>query len=160
MEKSYVKSTCPRCEQGTVLKEIAPLFICKGYSASKTGVDGIAIGFTVNNEAISEYTQLTGKTLNYGVFAIAQAKLGENSVFDENGNAIEGTITADLTSYAFTTFEVKVVGFADDQKALSLAMGAYVVTSKDGVTEYSYLQFGTPKENEKYCFISYNDIAE
>ena len=25
-------------------------------------------------------------------------------------------------------------------------------------TGYSYLQFGTPNENEKYCFVSYNDI--
>ena len=26
-------------------------------------------------------------------------------------------------------------------------------------TEYSYMQFGTPAENEKYCFVSYNDIV-
>ena len=161
MEKSYVKSTCPRCEQGTVLKEIAPLFTCKGYSASKTGVDGIAVGFTVNNEAINEYTQLTGKTLNYGVFAVSQDNLGGNDIFANDGTASEGVISAETTDYHFVAFELKIIGFTtEEHKSAKLAMGAYVVTSKDGVTEYSYLQFGTPEENEKYCFVSYNDIAE
>ena len=38
-------------------------------------------------------------------------------------------------------------------------MGAYVAVTKDGKTEHSYIQSGTPGANEKYCFISYNDIA-
>ena len=140
-------------------KELDALFTCLGYSASKTGVGGIAIGFTVNNEAISEYEDITGKTLNYGVFAVAQTKLGTSNIFDENNNAISSAITADLTSYAFTTFEVKVVGFTDEQKDSKLAMGAYVAVTEGEETEYSYMQVGTPNANEKYCFVSYNDVV-
>ena len=149
---------CANCTEG-VEKDAPKLFTCLGYSASKTGVDGIALGFTVNNEAISEYEDITGKTLNYGVFAIAQTKLGTSNIFDENGNAISSAITAELTAYAFSTFEVKVVGFADDQKSLPLAMGAYVAVTDGETTEYSYMQAGKLNENEKYCFVSYNDIV-
>ena len=38
-------------------------------------------------------------------------------------------------------------------------MGAYVIeTDKEGFASYSYLQSGTPVENEKYAFITYNQI--
>ena len=38
-------------------------------------------------------------------------------------------------------------------------MGAYVAVTEGETTEYSILQSGTPNENEKYCFVSYNDIV-
>ena len=155
-ESKCQNAGCNYVEQS---KELDALFTCLGYSASKTGVGGIAIGFTVNNEAVREYEDITGKTLNYGVFAIAQTKLGTSNIFDENGNAISSAITAELTAYAFSTFEVKVVGFADDQKSLPLAMGAYVAVTEGEETEYSYMQVGTPNANEKYSFVSYNDVV-
>ena len=37
-------------------------------------------------------------------------------------------------------------------------MGAYVGTSKDGATEYAYLQDGIPETGAKYFFASYNDV--
>jgi hypothetical protein len=37
-------------------------------------------------------------------------------------------------------------------------MGAYVSVTDKEVTTYSYMQGGTPLENEKYFFVSYNDI--
>ena len=153
---------CANC--GVEAEIDAPaLFICLGYSGKEFTSAGIAVGFTVNNEAVSEYTRLTGKTVSFGVFAVAQSKLGESNVFDAEGNAIDGSVTADLTAYAYATFEVKVTGFADDQKDLDLAMGAYVKTTKDGVTEHSYMQAtdkGVQGENSNYYFVSYNDIVE
>ena len=161
---NYVEeSICSNgCGKSVAINEIAPLFTCKGYSASLLG-NGIAIGFDVNNVAVEEYEKLTGKTLSYGVFAVAQSKLGEDNVFDENGNAINGSITASLTSYAYAIFEIKVAGFTDEQKSLALAMGAYVKASDGEATEYSYLQAtdkGAQGENSSYYFVSYNDIAE
>ena len=158
-EKSYLRSVCTRCETGTVLKEIAPLFTCLGYSAPEDGRGGIAIGFTVNNVAIAEYEEATGKTLKYGVFAVLQSRLGNNDVFAEDGTVAEGAINADITSYEFALFELKIVGFTDEYKDIKLAMGAYVAVTDGETTEYSYLQSGTPNENEKYCFVSYNDIV-
>ena len=42
----------------------------------------------LSNEAIKEYTEATGKTIKYGVFAISQSNLDGNDVFDENGNKV------------------------------------------------------------------------
>ena len=153
--------SCTRegCGKKVIIETIAPLFNCLGYSASKTGVGGIAVGFTVNNETVKKYEDITGKKLSYGIFAVAQSKLGDSSIFDGNGNAIDGAITANLTSYAFATFEVKVTGFTDAQKSMALAMGAYVKVTDGEAIEYSYLQSETPNANEKYCFVSYNDIV-
>ena len=140
--------------------EKAPaLFTCLGYSAPEDGRGGIAIGFTVNNVAIAEYEEATGKTLKYGVFAVLQDRLGNNDVFADDGTVADGVINADITSYEFVLFELKIVGFTDEYKDVKLAMGAYVAVTDGETTEYSYLQSGTPNENEKYCFVSYNDIV-
>ena len=134
-------------------------FTCLGYSAPEDGRGGIAIGFTVNNVAIAEYEEITGKTLKYGVFAALQSKLKDKDVFAEDGTAAEGVISAEITNYQFVAFELKIVGFTDEQKDTKLAMGAYVAVIDGETTEYSYLQSGTPNENEKYCFVSYNSIV-
>ena len=136
-----------------------PLFTCLGYSTPTDGREGLAIGFSVNNEALNEYKATTDKTFNYGVFAILKDRLGDNDVFAQDGTAIEGSINADITSYEFVAFELRIEGFIDEYKDVKLAMGAYVAETDGETTKYSYLQAGTPAENEKYCFVSYNDIA-
>ena len=136
-----------------------PLFTCLGYSTPTDGREGLAIGFSVNNEALNEYKAVTGKAFNYGVFAVLKDRLGDNNIFGEDGTAIEGSINADITSYEFTAFELIIEGFIDEYKDVKLAMGAYVAETDGETTKYSYLQAGTPAENEKYCFVSYNDIA-
>ena len=141
-------------------EKTTPLFTCLGYSASLTGKTGIVLGFEINDEAVGEYTILTNKTIKFGVFAVSQAKLGENDVFNANGEAVKGAVTADLTGYTNAIFEIKVVGFNDENKESLLAMGAYVAVTDGEATEYSYMQSGTPNENEKYCFVSYNDIVK
>ena len=140
-------------------ENLPALFTCLGYSAPEDGRGGIAIGFTVNNVAIAEYKEATGKTLKYGVFAVLQDRLGDNDVFAEDGTVAEGAINADITSYEFALFELKIVGFTDEYKDIKLAMGAYVAVTDGESTEYSYMQGGEPNENEKYCFVSYNDIV-
>ena len=140
--------------------EKAPaLFTCSGYSAAENGSNGVAIGFKVNTDAIEAYTGTTGKTLKYGVFAVLETRLKDSDIFDKNGTAANGVISAELTAYEFTSFALKIIGFTtDDHKKASIAMGAYVETTKDGVTEYSYMQSGEPANGGKYCFSSYNDI--
>ena len=140
--------------------ESAPvLFTCLGYSTPEDDRTGLTIGFTVNNEALNEYKAVTGKAFNYGVFAILKVRLGDNDVFAQDGTAIEGSINADITSYEFVAFELRIEGFIDEYKDVKLAMGAYVAETDGETTKYSYLQAGTPAENEKYCFVSYNDVA-
>ena len=151
---------CERCEDVNK-DEVAPaLFICLGYSASENGKGGIAIGFTVNNEAIDEYTSITGKSLTYGVFVASQSKLGNNDIFDKEGNKANGVVSVEITNYEFAVFELKVVGFTDENKDKALAMGAYVKATDGENAEYSYMQDDSKGEfNGKYYLASYNYIV-
>ena len=156
-QSGYIRNSCVRCSSYTE-EALAPLFECLGYSTPESNKSGITIGFIVNNEAIEKYQSLTGKALKYGAFAVAQEKLGTNDIFGENDTVVNGAITAEITSYEFSSFDLKIVGFTDEYKDDKLALGAYIITNNGEANEYSYLQSGTPNENEKYCFVSYNDI--
>jgi hypothetical protein len=54
--------------------EAPALFRCLGYSVAESGTVGIVIGYTVNKAAIAEYTELSEKTVRYGVFVVLQEK--------------------------------------------------------------------------------------
>ncbi|MBQ8840942.1 MAG: hypothetical protein IJ004_06450, partial [Clostridia bacterium] len=95
----------------------------------------------------------------YGVFAIVKDRLGENDIFDEDGNITKGAISANISSYDFDIFELRIVGFAEEQKDIKIAMGGYVTVTDANGTKYSYMQAGTPNENENYVFVSYNDVV-
>ena len=158
-EKSYVKNVCPRCQEGVVIKEINPLFTCLGISASEiNGSYGISVGFKVDSTAIAAYTQETGKTVAYGVFAAAKDMLGTNEIFDKDGDMTDGVLGTDIET-AHSVFEIKVTNIPEDKADVKLALGAYVkVTDGEGTT-YSILQAGTPAANENYYFASYNDVT-
>ena len=140
--------------------ESAPaLFTCLGYSAYEVGGDGIAIGYMVNNEAIDEYTSITGKSLTYGVFVASQNKLGNNDIFDKEGNKANGVVSVEITNYEFVAFELKIVGFTDENKDKALAMGAYAAVTTEGATEYVYMQDAKPDAGAKYSYVTYNGIV-
>ena len=158
LEEGSYKYQCTRCDDIKATKADA-LFTCLGYSAPEFGEGGIAIGFVVNHDSIDQYEKVTNSTVEYGVFAIVKDRLGENDIFDENGNITKGAISANISSYDFDIFELRIVGFAEEQKDIKIAMGGYVTVTDANGTKYSYMQAGTPNENEKYCFVSYNDIV-
>ena len=96
-----------------------------------------------------------------GVFDKVSVKLIAKTVPDAHKicRAVR-LVNAEITNYEFTAFEIKIVGFTDDaQKDIKLAIGAYVAVTDGETTEYSYMQNGDLGENEKYCFVSYNDIV-
>lgn len=150
---------CKVCEVVNTI-ETPAMFTCLGYSAPEDKRGGIAIGFMVNNAAIKEYEEATGKALKYGAFAAAKEKLGNSDIFGSDGKVASNVIAAEISGYEFAMFELKIVGFTDEYKDVKLAIGAYVAESDENGTEYSYLQSGTPDENEKYSFVSYNDIVD
>ncbi len=136
----------------------SPLFVCLGYSSFENGDGGITVGFNTNSTAMTEYTNTTGNSLTYGVFAVSQEKLGDNAIFGENG-AASGVLSADVTIHGFDMFELKIVGFTDAQKSLKLAMGAYVAVTDGEKTTYSYLQDNQRGTFDgRYYFVSYNEI--
>ena len=134
------------------------LFACLGYSAPENGMGGITIGFKVNSTTIENYEEITDVDIKYGVFAASFDKLQGGDIF-ENGVANKNAICAEIKATEFTAFDLKVTGFADDQKDVLLALGAYVATTKDGATEYSYMQDETKGEKTgNYFFVCLNNI--
>ena len=152
--KKIVK--CLDCNSYETEATASPLFSCKGYSIPEYNKCGIALGFKINDAAIYEYEQTSGNDISFGAFAVAQIKIGANELFDENGNVFSNAICVDMTESQFAEFELKITGINDSQKDVALAMGIYAAVSG----KYSYIQCGTPKENEIYSFVSYNDIAQ
>ena len=143
-----------------ILTEKTPaLIVCLGYSAPEYDGNEIAIGFTINNGAITEYEKISGKKLTYGAFAVAKEKLGTNDIFNkDSGDTTSGVVNAEIKSYQYTGFELKIGGFTDANKNVKLALGAYVIATDIKTSEYSYIQYGVIAENEKYAFTSFNEI--
>lgn len=161
MAEGHKEYECDRCGNVNVDEKVPELFICRGYSAPTFGENGgIAIGYSVNSEAITEYELATGKTLKYGVFVVSKNKLGDNDIFGSDGTAADNVIHTEVSSHDYTAFELKVVGFTDEHKDSLLAMGAYVATTDTESTEYSYMQDTSKGEIiGNYCFVSYNDVV-
>lgn len=141
-----------------VTEKMSALFTCLGYSAAEDGKGGIAIGYTVDNIAIAEYTEITDRVLNYGVFVVLKTTLGDGDVFDSNGNKASGVVSSEISMREFEAFELKITGFAPEQYDVLLAMGAYVMVLDGDRIEFSYLQAAAPISGEKYSFVSYSEI--
>jgi len=155
----YIKSNCINCDKENIIEDLGTMIKCLGYSTPENGRGGIAIGFEVDKKAIDIYEEKTGKSVDFGAFAIAQKNLGDNYVLDNDGSAISGAIKAEISNTQIGSFELVITGFKTEvQKAAMLAIGAYVIATKGEEIEISYIQKGTPSEGNKYCFISYNQL--
>ena len=159
-EPSSIKGVCKRCGIEEIRDTIDAMFTCLGYSAPEFGNGGISIGFAANQDSIETYEKETGKTVNYGLFAVSKSKAGSNTVFDENGALLDGAIRTDLTGRGYDLFELRIVGFTkEEHKAAEIAMGGFVAVKDENGTTYSYMQADAPNENENYSYVSYNEIV-
>ena len=137
-------------------ESINPLFTCLGYSTPTGDKTGIVVGFIIDTEAINSYKALTNSTIEYGAFAALEKRINTNDIIDVNGESLPGVIMADVTDKNISALDLKIVGFdTDENKALKIAMGMYVIENGN----ISYLQTYAPEESAKYSFISYNDIV-
>lgn len=153
-----VKNKCTVCNYNTDNRIISPLFTCIGYSIPENGRKQITIGYTVNNDAIADYSAITGKTVKYGVFAVAQDNFTSDEIFASDGTVAKNAVSIELSS-KYAGFEFKITGFKDNQVNKKLALGAYAITSDESSTKYSYMQetlVGDLVGN--YYFVSFNDI--
>lgn len=160
-DKVGVKSVkCLDCDAKVTETKAPALFVCKGYSVPSGDRIGVSVGFEVNRAALAEYQEVTGKSVRYGAFAVAKSNIEGKEIFDENGNLVGGVICAELSEdYAFDKFDIIIVGFADDQKELPFAMGAYIGVADGEKTEYSYIQRDAAIGSEKYSFTSFDAIV-
>lgn len=140
-------------------EELPSMFTCYGYSVSEAS-GGIIVNFSVNNKAIDKYSELTNKTVSYGLFAVKKDTLGDYDVLDEKGDLTVKGAKTDLTSKRFDMIEFKIIGIKSDvHKATKIAMGAYVIESENGVNKITYLQEEETNGNKNYQFVCYNDYV-
>ena len=159
--KDGVKTVrCLDCNSSVITKVAPKLFDCKGYSMPLDGDDEFSISFEINQKAIDEYQEITNTKINYGIFAVAESKIGSNDILLSDGSANENVIKAEVNLDKLISFELRLHGFKTEvQKTALLVLGAYVgVTDKDNNTVYSYIQDSDPQENEKYHTISFNKV--
>ena len=158
--KAGVKTVCcANCGENKDF-DASSLFVAQGYSAKEQGGSGISIGYAVNRNAIKEYTDITGKSFEYGFFAVLQDKLGENDIMSQEGEFANGVISTDYTLKSFDIIEFKITGFTTEaQMQTKIALGVYVFEENGEETSVSYLQVNAPNEGEKYTFVSYRDFV-
>ncbi|MBQ7761564.1 MAG: leucine-rich repeat protein [Clostridia bacterium] len=148
------------CQHKTEV-ETKALFINQGYSEQQYANGGIQISFVVNHDAIAEYNTANKTNITYGIFAVAQGNAqdeegNDKAIINADGTAIAGVASVDFSKYTYDIFAIRVIGFETDvHKEAQLALGAYVI---DG-GKVTYLQEGTPAENQIYCYTSYNAQA-
>lgn len=136
-----------------VSEEAEALIHFIGYSAFEKDYTAIAIGYAINEDAISAYESINKTTLKYGLFAASEDKLNGGDIFSTSG-----AITVDMTGFEYDVFVLKIVGFTDANKTAKLAIGAYFESIDGEAKEYSFIQDGTPADGEKYYFASYNEM--
>lgn len=158
-ENGVKEVSCARCSKNGE-SELPALFTVLGYSSYEVGLGGIVSGFVINQEAIEEYEELTGKTLKYGAFAVSSERLGENEIFNQDGTVAQGVIKNDITERDFGIFELRITGIEDEHKDAKLCLGAYVAVTDGDTTDYSYMQDETSGEVVgNYYAVSFNDLA-
>ena len=153
-ESGYKLVGCAKCLKGET-EELEALITCDGYSVEEKGT-GIVVGYRINDEAIAKYYELTGKTVKYGLYAATKTALNGNDIIGEDGKPTDGAVKAEINN-GFIALELKICGITD--KEAMFALGAYLEITDENGTEYAYIEDGEPAENEKYCFVSYNSVA-
>ena len=163
---SYVKYgdgkyKCTVCgEEHLATGIFEPLFTSLGYSVFEGESGSFAVGYVTNREAIAKYQEQTGKTIGYGIFAVLKDRLGDKPIFNQDGTTADGVISANVTTYEFEIFELKIIGITEQRKHVKIAMGAYVVTTDGENKEYSYLQESISDANKDYSFVSYDEVLD
>lgn len=150
----YKKEYCQRCAYS--VEGNAPIMLeCAGFSSPENGRGGIVISFAINKSAMLEYTRANNVSFTYGVFAVAKNNLGDNNILNDDGSASDYVVKRELKAN-YGSFDFKLSGFETEaQKSAQLAIGMYMIDNNGKII---YLQAENPKENEKYSFISYNDL--
>lgn len=149
---------CPKCGVEDITDEAPALFVCLGYSTQQYANGGISISFVINKNAIKEYTEITGNSLSYGVYASSQKRAQDaqgvdKEIVNADGTVEAGVVSVDFSKYNYDIFAIKIIGFeTEEHKNVQLALGAYVIDNG----KVSYLQAVAPTEGSLYSYTSYN----
>ena len=151
---------CSKCGVTSVGDVAEALFKCIGFSYFEGERGGITISFAVNKNAISNYTTKTSKTLEYGLFAVLDSKIGQNDAINTDGTNVNGVASVSMSKYAYDIIEFRITGITTDtHKAEKIVFGAYVIEASDSEKTVSYMQANNADEGKKYSSVSYNELV-
>ncbi len=150
------------CTHEEYLEAAAAILTFKGYSA-KIGGTEITVGYTVNQDALSKYEEITGEGLRYGVVAyvpkVTDDKTTLAPVSIVNGDAVgcERAIAVEMSS-TYTAFDFILSGFTEEYYNTEIVLCAFVCV-EDAV---EYISYNNNKEAVQYEYaysVSFNGEA-
>jgi len=158
-DKNGVKLVkCLDCNTVETAVETLALYVFVGYSMPESGMDSIAVGYELNNNAIDEYKVVTGKALEIGVVFAGLDNLDGKQPLDENGDAVTlevgKVLKADLSGFDYKVYDFVIADIDDSIKDVKLVIAAYIY---DGEI-VKYLQENG--EGDTVSGISYNEAME
>ena len=154
LESASATNRCSVCQTVIAEETINPLFVTAGYSYNENN-GGITQQFAVDKNAISRYTEITGKSIVYGAIISTENAIGEDTPIDETGAPLkDGVYVSILTDKDIALFDVVINDIPQEAYAtVKLVCCAFVII--DG--EISYID--NCKKIEKTRAHSYEDVV-
>lgn len=109
------------------------IFTFNGYSIPMHAELAMAVGYSINQEALEDYEEITGKALEYGVVGALTERLEGKAPLAQTTAPV---VKASLNGYDIKAFDFIIRGFNEDQCDLAVTMCAYVYDGE----KYVYLQ--------------------
>ena len=125
------------------------IYLFLGYSSNKDFTE-LAIGFMFDVTAMETYEKITGKAFAYGVVGAITLALDGKVPHEAQGRAVFAEFERG-TSYV--TYRVK--GFNKELHTLGITISAYARVTKDGITEYYYIQDSQTQSPKSYTLAEY-----
>ena len=155
--KGFYTYECSMCH-GSIDEDTAscpPLLICYGYSVSENnGLGSISVKYVVNEEALKQYENANGITVEYGTVVASKKALNGESPLDNSGNAKAGVYKVKTSTNGYTTNTIKLTNIGDANKKVSYVMSLYI---KEG-NSVLYVQDTETVKNPSG--VSYKEIKE
>ena len=136
LREGVKSASCERCTKAQSTA-VAPIFTAKGYSTNDDDT-GIAGGYFINKEALSEWKQYGDRSVTFGIMLLNPKYLAQGSFFKEDGtlNSTQGALNIEMASAEYSSFDFMISNFSSAQATLEIVIAGYVIV--DG--KYELLQ--------------------
>lgn len=166
MSPATLTKGCTRCGLWEPREEhVRTMFTAAGYSVPQFGGKvAIALGFTVDTEAIEAYEEILGIELSFGFVTASETYVERGtSPLDESGNVAtenqNAVIKTDVTSKSINHMEVKLNLPSAAANAEFLISG-YVLEQNGEAMTVSYIQANKAVKDNRFEYVSYNSLVE
>ena len=144
---------CATANQDEEIVEIGAILYSNGISIDETDYTGIYEQIKVDKTALEEYSKISEKAFDYGIFALVagEAQTSAPITKGENGKGVavdQNTVFASFTGTEYTYLRIKITGIPNGS---SIFCGAYLVIGDD-IVYVSNKQEG--KEVNKYTMVT------